>query len=741
MASPIRPSDIKDTLPNTDGSACARLKKVIVDFPRRVYDWFSYIYNEDGTFTDAFKEDFCAIKCDDVIDGTERPITVDNPGGNLSTPFIKAGAALRPNGGIPIVFSHVDGATRYDIYRGTTNTFTNVGTIRIRKGLIPSAKNMNAARSQLCKRRDGSILYVDVNGGPVYNSTTRKDDKNSNVVDGQTKYYYWVVAKNNSGAKSDHAGPAIGFSRYVTSFSAIGSPKTLWSSETETPTNLNQKTMMRVVLRGGGGAGGGGGDYNLVTFDKYYIKKIFTESDGSYTDGNPIKFTLSQIAGTAHNFKVGDNLILAGQPTANWDSQLLVVSEVLTKSDQFTCSAIGGLGDPVASSTLIRQGSDYSWGVIYALANAAPTRIPGGGGGAGGVLLAVFDISSITDVRVRTLDVAGAVVSYSNTNSNLFGSGYLGPKFPINYGGAGRSHQITPPQAGEPKANVVFTDDTCDTHTSKTVNCNDTGLMKVGLRVTGSGVPVGTKISSITSSTEFEITESTTTSINNTELTFTDIRDSNLTNIGPYKTVLEVKKGTSGGPGSDGWHPVAWVSDGEGGGYADDATSTTGTKSTKGEGSKQVYWKATTNTFNTDGSSGHSLTRYGTFDYGDGTANGATDVCSLRDDTDQIGAVFYQGADGTGGIGSLFAGTSGSPGVGGHAWDSLEPRGPALSRSNAYQVDRAANAIDYNAPGSGAYGAFGDSTENFGPYAYGGHAMAGGVYLTFATGSTGYDEA
>jgi len=672
MASPIRPSDIKDTLPTTDGSACARLKKVIVDFPRRVYDWFSYIYNEDGTFTEAFKADFCAIKCDDVVGGTERPITVDNPGGNLSTPFVKAGAALRPNGGIPIIFGHVEGATRYDIYRGTTNTFTDATTIRLRKDLIPSVKNMNAARSQLCKRRDGSILYVDVNGGPIYNSTTRKDDKKSNVVDGQERYYYWVVAKNNSGAKSDHAGPVIGFSRYVTNFSAIGSPKPLWSSETETPTNLNQKTMMRVVLRGGGGAGGGGGDYKLATFNKFHIKKIFTEEDGSYTSGNPIKFTLSQAAGSAHNFKVDDQLILAGQPTSAWDAQILIVKEVLTSSDQFVCDAINGLGDPVASSTLIPgSSSDYSWGTIYAVANATPTRIPGGGGGGGGILLAVFDISSITDVRVRTLDVAGAVVSYSSTNSDLFGGGYLGPKFPINYGGAGRQSDSTAPQSGEPKATA----------------------------------------------------------------------DSNSTNTGPYKTILEVKKGTSGGPGSDGWHPVAWVSDGEGGGYADDATSTTGTKSTKGEGSKQVYWKASANTFNTDGSNSHSLSRYGTFDYGDGTANGATDVCSLRGSAVNGGAVFYQGADGTAGVGSLFAGTSGSPGVGGHTWDSLEPRGPAFSRGNAYQVDRAANAIDYNAPGSGAYGAFGDSTENFGPYAYGGHAMAGGAYLTFATGSTGYDEA
>lgn len=659
MASPIRPSDIKDTLPTTDGSACARLKKVIVDFPRRVYEWFSYMYNEDGTFTEGFKADFCAIKCDDVMEEKENPITVDNPGGNLATPFVKAGAALRHAGGIPVVFSQVEGATRYDIYRGTTNTFTDTSTIRLRKGLIASAKNMNAARSQLCKRRDGTILYVDVNGGPVYNSTTRKDDKTANVVDGRTAYYYWVVAKNTRGAKSDHGGPAIGFSRYVTNFTAVGSPKLLWSSETETPTNLNQKTMMRVVLRGGGGAGGGGGDYKLATFKKFHVTDI------DYTSGEDITFTLSQAAGQAHNFKVDDQLILSGQPTSLWDSQVLTVKELLTESDQFVCDPISNLSAPVASTTVNIPNSttNYSWGTIYSVANAEPSRVPGGGGGAGGVLLAVFDITAITDVRVRTLDKDGTLVTYSSHNSNLFGGGYLGDKFPINYGGAGRQSDSTAPTSGEPKATT----------------------------------------------------------------------DSNTANIGPYKTILEVKKGTTGGPGSDGWHPVAWVSDGEGGGYADDATSTSGTKSTKGEGSKQVYWKSSDNTFATDDSSGHSLSRYGTKDY--------STVCTLRTGAVNGGSVFYQGADGIIGVGSLTAGTSGSPGVGGHAWDSLEPRGPSMSRGNAYQVDRAANAIDYNAPGSGAYGSFGDSTENFGPFAQGGHAMAGCVYLTFAEGTTGYDTA
>ena len=162
MASPIRPSDIKDTLPSTDSSACARLKKVIVDFPRRVYDWFSYIYNEDGTFSEAFKNDFCEIQCDDIETGDETTIDVTNPGGNLETPFVKAGAAMRHNGGIPIVFNKVDGATKYDIYRGTSDSITAATTKRIRKDLRAGLKNMNAPRTSLCERRDGTILYLAV---------------------------------------------------------------------------------------------------------------------------------------------------------------------------------------------------------------------------------------------------------------------------------------------------------------------------------------------------------------------------------------------------------------------------------------------------------------------------------------------------------------------------------------------------------------------------------------------------
>ena len=67
MPSPITPNEIKNTLPNVDAGVCDRLKKVIIDFPRKVYAWLSYVYNDDGTFTEEVKEELCAVKCDNIV--------------------------------------------------------------------------------------------------------------------------------------------------------------------------------------------------------------------------------------------------------------------------------------------------------------------------------------------------------------------------------------------------------------------------------------------------------------------------------------------------------------------------------------------------------------------------------------------------------------------------------------------------------------------------------------------------
>jgi len=125
MPSPVTPNEIKDTLPNVDSSLCDKLKKVIIDFPRKVYAWMSYMYNDDGTFSEDFKQEMCSINCDDINKGPNRP-DVDNGGGG-GTPQVKikgaiATPATRYEGGIMLIWPKMDNAAFYTILRTPTIT-------------------------------------------------------------------------------------------------------------------------------------------------------------------------------------------------------------------------------------------------------------------------------------------------------------------------------------------------------------------------------------------------------------------------------------------------------------------------------------------------------------------------------------------------------------------------------------------------------------------------------------------
>ena len=91
MPSPITPNNLKDKLPNMDApTVCDRLKKVLVDFPKQVYEFVSYSWDEDGNLTEGFKNDVCTIEC-----GTENEIVDPSPGsgssggGRIKKPVLK----------------------------------------------------------------------------------------------------------------------------------------------------------------------------------------------------------------------------------------------------------------------------------------------------------------------------------------------------------------------------------------------------------------------------------------------------------------------------------------------------------------------------------------------------------------------------------------------------------------------------------------------------------------------------
>jgi hypothetical protein len=71
-----------------------------------------------------------------------------------------------------------------------------------------------------------------------------------------------------------------------------------------------------------------------------------------------------------------------------------------------------------------------------------------------------------------------------------------------------------------------FTDATCDTHTNTTVDgMTSTALIKAGMYVSGSGIPVGAYVASVTSSTAFVLSAAATSTLTDTTLTFNGLAD------------------------------------------------------------------------------------------------------------------------------------------------------------------------------------------------------------------------
>jgi len=69
-----------------------------------------------------------------------------------------------------------------------------------------------------------------------------------------------------------------------------------------------------------------------------------------------------------------------------------------------------------------------------------------------------------------------------------------------------------------------FTDATCDYNNDPTINMDSTALLKVGMRVSGTGIPALATVASITNTTTFELSVSTTGgSVTNGTLTFTSV--------------------------------------------------------------------------------------------------------------------------------------------------------------------------------------------------------------------------
>ena len=480
MPSPITPNNLKDKLPNMDApTVCDRLKRVLVDFPKQVYEFVAYIWDEDGNLTESFKDDVCAIDCvsvDETVD--PKPGSGSSGGGVIKKPILKTIAGLRHDGGIPIIWNHVTNATHYDIYRykptdsKPTLTDAEVPTLatRLRKDISPSGGGIqsgplpNVGEGTTSdgylyhRKQDNTCLYVDINGGPIYDGKGGIDFTGSQV-DSQTLYHYWVVGRNLdtdqtiTGALSNYVKA---FAKYPTGYSSSGnSDELLWSGNEETVPS--GKAHMRVVLRGGGGAGGGGGDYVVQTYNSPFIKNL--NDDGTETTFETY---------TDHGFSRGDQLRLTESIDSNggtsWEGIYIVSEYINSKTVKIKGSDYVAHSVSAARTTFTPTGQSVaSYGKLNKTSDEVALDIPGAGGGGGALLVASFNIlnsstdgtNGVSKVRCRTLDSAGALVDYaarSQTTDFMSGTDHLSQVLPFNRGGEGRENAATEPKAGEPHA-------------------------------------------------------------------------------------------------------------------------------------------------------------------------------------------------------------------------------------------------------------------------------------------------
>ena len=621
---------------------------------------------------------------------------------------------MRHAGGIPLVWPHVTGARSYDLYRADTANTVPASRTLLRKGLIWS-DGYGSDRNKLRRRPDNTFLFVDIPNGLVWDSGNAEHVAGG-ALDGGEPYYYWVRAVDVNGNPSGWSKSALGFSRNVTNFDSIGDAALLWSGQEATPLaagenegvgGLFAKTKMRVTLRSGGGGGAGGGDYNTPVYNKFHITAIsYNTTNGENT------FTLDSNAGD-HGFKGGYQVTLEGIKTAGGDdstewNKKFTVHESMKESNKFKLVAeeVAGNASPTAtaSGTLPDDSAVSYYGTVYATDLKNPFKITGGGGGAGGVVQAVFTIDDLVKVRVRTYDIGGQLVDYTS------GSLAEGP------------------------TKAKLDDPTNSTHLKASTIPDDTSYFPFnqgGRGRNSASASVGSGVGPPTPGVPAS--------------------DDKHSKNAPYITVLEISDDTGNSPT---WYPVLWVSDGEGGGYKNSGDG--GNVGIGGQSARPVWWKKSllneiASTATTLGSSttlsnnppfkaidpsdsSYVKAQYGYIDYEPSSGGAATLRAAALNGK---GIVFYDGGDG-------INGTVGDPhsGKGGHVWDGLVPQGPPFAHHLARHLrfDRGGNAFDIKqSPGSGGWGSQGTGEQQFGAHAWGGHALAGCAYLTYAT--TDYDGA
>jgi hypothetical protein len=170
---PVPPSEIKATIPSASGSFCEKFLRVL-NLPKLFSEWYAWVHNEDGSWTDDFIADLCAIKC--ACSGADTlPPDPGVPGGPVAPTNVQATDGAFSNK-VVVTWGSVTAATSYEILRSVTSDFSTAAVIGTTTGNL---------------------------------STTYED---ATVSEGQV-YYYWVRGYNGAlrgAASTSDTGYSVG---------------------------------------------------------------------------------------------------------------------------------------------------------------------------------------------------------------------------------------------------------------------------------------------------------------------------------------------------------------------------------------------------------------------------------------------------------------------------------------------------------------------------------------------------
>lgn len=399
MPSPVTPDNVKTMLPSTSSSRCERVKRLF-QFPLALYNLVSYLFKEDGTPTDEFKTDICALGCvgggnngggPDPNPNMPAPTGVNATDGTYSDKIRVSWNAVTPPSG-------VDPVTEYDIYRSiSTNTDPTEATLV----------------------------------GTVTAPTAIFDDPIDSDLAVGTIYRYWVRARNDD-QTSAFSGHDVGSADAPTS-------------------DIDAVTDLRVTF------GFGGSQVGIVwtppSGATHY--DVYRGTTGTYADATKIYSDVSPASTTslAHPTNnptfwdnVGEVLLIETPPSASQDYYYWVVAKknsppaVSLESN----AALGRVNPPAIynqseidlnytnDSYTIPSGITKMWVVLYGGAGGGAggnAVYGGGGGGAGGI---VIEELTVAPGDVIDLITTGATPNTGNAPSSTDGTDGADMELQIN---------------------------------------------------------------------------------------------------------------------------------------------------------------------------------------------------------------------------------------------------------------------------------------------------------------------